>query len=453
MKTMKKPKQYVDRIIEQGRDYAVRKLKDIRAGQNRGLEELSRDASALLTAKGQASGVKVASDIIKAYGECTEPEKKEFFQFLLSEFGRDKDKLVQACLDYGQQPDHANLKTLTRVMDPKRQELIKRINMAPGGTGALVQMRKDLLKFLKADPALKPVDIDFLELFKSWFNRGFLTMQHISWSSPALILERLIAYEAVHEITSWEDLKSRLDPSDRRCYGFFHPNLTNEPLIFVEVALCKEIPVSIQDILSPHRDVVKPGQEKVAAFYSINNCLVGLRGISFGNFLIKQVVENLRSEHPKLNKFVTLSPIPGFADWLKADNRAVRFNLDKPDMDRLETPDWINDQDFADRMKLSLRPAALAYLLDRLPNSHRLHNNVARFHLGNGARIEDIQWLADTSKRGLEASFGMMVNYLYKLDQIENNHEAFAVRHEVVISKEMKALNKKSPKLVVVDGT
>ena len=450
---MRKSKLYVDRMIENGRDYAVRKLRDIRAGQGQySLEGMTKNAASLLTARGQASGVKVASDIIKAYPHCKAADKKAFFHFLLSEFGRDKSKLIEACLQYGEQPDHKNLKTLTQIIEPRRQELIRRINMAPGGTWALVQMRKDLQRFVKEDPSLKPVDIDFLHLFKSWFNRGFLTMQDISWSSPALILERLIAYESVHEITSWQDLKSRLDPPDRRCYAFFHPSLTNEPLIFVEVALCADIPVSIQDILSPDREVLKAGQEKVAAFYSINNCLTGLRGISFGNFLIKQVVENLRADYPKLNKFVTLSPIPGFSDWLIGENRAASFKIENSELLRLQTPDWFKDASFAERMKPALRRAALSYLLDRQPGSHRLHNSVARFHLGNGARIEDIQWLADTSARGLSASFGMMVNYLYKLDQIENNHEAFAVRHEVIISKEMKNLHKKNPKLVIVDA-
>lgn len=442
---MKNTKIYFEAMMSKGRDLASRTLKDIRPIQgNNALAKLSHKSASLLTARGQASGIKIASEILTIYSQSTQLEKRDYFKFLLMEFGRDKDELIQSCLTYSQQPDHTNLKALTTLMEPKRQDLFKRINMAPGGTKALVEMRADLLGLLKENPELKPVDLDFLLLFKTWFNRGFLTMEPISWQSPAVILERLIAYEAVHEITSWDDLKRRLDPSDRLCYAFFHPSLGHTPLIFVEVALCEAIPGSIQDILSPNREALKHGQAKVAAFYSINNCLEGLKGIYFGNFLIKQVVENLRVAHPKLKSFVTLSPIPGLMNWLGQDSHAAQLNINPDDMARLQSPDWLKDADYTSKMQSPLRIAALAYLLDRQDGSHRLQDSVARFHLGNGARIENIHWLADTSQRGLQNSCGMMVNYLYELDHIEDNHEAFAVRHEVALSGAMKSLRKHS---------
>jgi len=442
---MKNTKVYFESMVTKGRKLAARKLKDVRgeAGQT-AVEKLSSKSASLLTARGQSSGIAVASEILEIYEQSTDDEKQAYFQFLLTEFGRDKDTLIKICADYSEQPDHNNLKALTTIMEPQRQDLFKRINMAPGGTNGLVKMRADLLKFLKESPELKPVDLDFLLLFKTWFNRGFLTMEPINWSSPAVILERLVAYEAVHEITSWVDLKRRLDPSDRLCYAFFHPNLANNPLIFVEVALCEDIPVSIQDILSSKRDIVKDSKLKAAAFYSINNCHAGLKGIYFGNFLIKQVVENLRVAHPKVKKFVTLSPIPGLTGWLGAEDRAAKHNISEADMQKLQTSDWFEDKDYTEKMRAPLRSAALAYLLDRQEGSHRLHDSVARFHLGNGARIENIQWLADTSQRGLDNSYAMMVNYLYEPDHIEDNHEAFAVRHEVAVSGAMKTLKKQS---------
>ncbi len=442
---MKNKTTYFESIMSKGRKLAARTLKDIRPeGRQTALTRLKQKSVSLLTARGQSSGIQVASEILDIYKSSNDLDKQGYFTFLLTEFGRDKDELITLSRQYADNPDHKNLKALSAVMEPKRQDLFKRINMAPGGTQALIKMRADLLRFLKSSPELKPVDLDFLLLFKTWFNRGFLTMEPITWSSPARILERLIAYEAVHEITSWQDLKGRLDPPDRLCYAFFHPNLPDNPLIFVEVALCEDIPASIQKILAPGRDVIKDHQAKVATFYSINNCHRGLKGIYFGNFLIKQVVENLQVSHPKLKKFVTLSPIPGLMEWLGASGRAAGLGIAAKDMERLQSDDWFEDAAFTKRMEPIMRAAALSYLLDRQPNSHRLHDSVARFHLGNGARIESIQWLADTSKNGLENSSAMMVNYLYVLDQIEANHEAFAVRHDVALSGAMKSLRVKT---------
>ena len=436
---MKEAKTYFEKLVGRGRNLASKTVRRMPKGTSP-LDQIKSISTELLTARGQASGIKMAEDLHKMYLTCSASEKRAYFEFLLSEFGRDKDRLMATCQSYAKDPSHETLKRLTAEMEPRRQELFKRMNMAPGGTMALVDMRTDLLRFLKSSPELKPVDIDFLSLFKTWFNRGFLTMEPISWKSPAVILERLIAYEAVHEIKSWDDLKSRLDPADRLCYAFFHPNLKDTPLIFVEVALCEAIPNSIQDILSSNRIILPNGQAKVATFYSINNCLTGLKGIYFGNFLLKQVVAHLQVAQPQLKSFVTLSPIPGLKSWLNTDSRAEAFGLESQDIEMLESPLWFKDELFAAKTQKKLRQAALAYLIDRQPNSHRLQDSVARFHLGNGARIENVHWLADTSERGLSNSYGMMVNYLYKLNDIENNHEFFAVRHEIALSGDMRRL-------------
>ena len=246
------------------------------------------------------------------------PARVEFFRLLARDFGPDQERLRTAWTAYDADPSPAHLRTLLRVVEPPRQELFRRLNLAPGGTAALVHMREDLLKHLDGDAELACVDDDLVHLLYSWFNRGFLVLRRIDWSTPADILERIIRYEAVHQIQGWDDLRRRVQPSDRRCFGFFHPSLIDEPLIFVEVALTREIPGSIQKLLAEDREVLAPEQATTAVFYSISNCQEGLRGISFGNFLIKQVVEELSRDLPGLKTFVTLSPAPGFGPWLTA---------------------------------------------------------------------------------------------------------------------------------------
>lgn len=286
---------------------------------------------------------------------------------------------------------------ISRVAEAPRQEVLRRLNQAPMATGALVDMRADLLRFLKADPALRVLDQDMAHLLRSWFNRGFLVMRRIDWSSPADLLERIIRYEAVHSIATWEELRARLLPADRRCYGFFHPALGDEPLIFVEVALCDEVPSSIQSLLAHGREELDPERAKVAVFYSISNCQAGLAGISFGQFLIKQVVEDLGAEYKALETYVTLSPIPGFARWLKQaageGDEAAQAALDHGE----PAPQWhVHDPRRAGLMRLRAR-----YLLSERDGEGRLLDPVARFHVGNGARVERLCWLADTSARGM----------------------------------------------------
>ena len=280
---------------------------------------------------------------------------------------------------------------------------------------------------------LKAVDADFVHLFSSWFNRGFLVLRRIDWSTPAMILEKIIRYEAVHRIRSWDDLRRRIDPPDRRCYAFFHPALLDEPLIFVEVALSREIPDAIAPILSVQRDGVEPDKVTTATFYSISNCQRGLAGVSFGNFLIKQVVQEISRENPRLKTFVTLSPAPDFAGWLdrerKAESSQALSPEDRAALAGLDRQGWWQLPQVREPMQEPLLRAAAYYYLPRARTAAACRTMpVARFHLGNGARLERLNWLADGSDNGITQSYGLMVNYLYDLDDIEKNHEAYAGR-------------------------
>jgi malonyl-CoA decarboxylase len=305
-------------------------------------------------------------------------------------------------------------------VESPRQEFFRRWNMAPGGTAVLVAMRRRLLQTLDTHPDRAGIDADLAHLFRSWFNRGFLVLQRIDWRTPAVVLERLIEYEAVHEIQGWRDLRRRLQ-GDRRCYAFFHPALPDEPLICIEVALTRGMTGQVQPLLALDSAVDDPERADCAIFYSITNCQEGLRGVSFGNFLIKQVVEDLGREFPRVKTFATLSPIPGFRTWLTA----------------LE-PRWrdLDPTTASAAVKAELSGFCARYLLDARRNKEPL-DSVARFHLANGARLERLNWMGDTSKAGVERSMGLMANYVYRLSDVEKNHEAYAARYEVIASPEI----------------
>ena len=327
--------------------------------------------------------------------------------------------------------------------EPRRQELIRRLNRAPGGTSDLVAMRADLLGVITKDKKhLATLDRDIVHLLSSWFNRGFLVLRRIDWSSPANILEKIIRYEAVHEIRDWDDLRRRIDPVDRRCYAFFHPALLDEPLIFVEVALTEQIPGAIAPLLAEDRTPVAIERARTAVFYSISNTQRGLGGITFGNFLIKQVVEELQRELPKLDTFVTLSPVPGLMPWLKQADDLPVSDEGRALLGKLDQPDWAENTELAAQLRSVLEPLAAHYFLKARTPKGRLIDPVARFHLGNGARLERIDWLGDLSPKGLRESAGIMVNYLYRPDDIEKNHEAYANRDEVAASSAVKKLLK-----------
>jgi malonyl-CoA decarboxylase len=397
------------------------------------LIELCED---LLSGRGEASGVALAQEILADYAALTTGPRIAFFESLARTFGHDRTAIDRAINSWRQGPSDDAAAALHAASEPRRLELFRRLNLAPGGTASLVRMREQLLDAMDHRDDLGVVDNDFVHLFSSWFNRGFLVLRRIDWSTSAAILEKIIRYEAVHEIRDWADLRRRIDPPDRRCYAFFHPALVDEPLIFVEVALTRALPTAIAPILSDRRDQVEPQRATTAVFYSITNCQRGLAGVTFGHFLIKQVVEEVSREIPSVGTFVTLSPAPNFAEWLnreRANERSAALDAaDRGALSALDTEDWARSPEIAEQIREPfLRAAAWYYLRGR--NGRGLPvDAVARFHLGNGARLERLDWLADTSERALKQSYGLMVNYLYDLDYIERNHEAYAQHRAIV---------------------
>jgi malonyl-CoA decarboxylase len=411
----------------------------------------------LLSGRGEASGVALAQEILARYAELTTGPRIAFFEALATTFGHDAARIDRAIAAWRASPTADNASELHQSSEPRRLELFRRLNLAPGGTAALVHMREQLLDAMDHRDELGVIDNDFVHLFSSWFNRGFLVLRRIDWSTSASVLEKIIRYEAVHEISDWADLRRRIDPPDRRCYAFFHPALVDEPLIFVEVALTRDIPGAIAPILSDKREAIEPQRATTAVFYSITNCQRGLAGVTFGHFLIKQVVEEVSRELSRVATFVTLSPAPNFADWLKRERANPGSPaLDEDDRDALSGLDkanWWRVPEVAETVREPLLRAAAWYYV-RGRNSRGLPADaVARFHLGNGARLERLDWLADTSERALRQSCGLMVNYLYDLDYIERNHEAYAQQHAVVAASAVTRLvTTSSREIVPVSG-
>jgi malonyl-CoA decarboxylase len=404
-----------------------------------GLVEL---CEALLSGRGEASGTAMAREVLDRYHDLDADGQRSFFEALARDFGPDRDKVAKAIEAWRTHPGDGNGGQLHFASEPRRQELIRRLNRAPGGTSELVKIRADLLGMMNGHADLAALDRDVVHLLGSWFNRGFLVLRRIDWSTPANILEQIIRYEAVHEIHDWDDLRRRIDPVDRRCYAFFHPALADEPLIFVEVALTEAMPSAIAPLLAVDRRPVPAERARTAVFYSISNTQRGLGGISFGNFLIKQVVEELRRELPKLDTFVTLSPVPDFMHWLQQAKDVPLSDEDRALLKNLDEPKWFENAELTVQLRSVLEPLAAYYFLKARTSKGRLIDSVARFHLGNGARLERINWLGDLSPKGLRESAGIMVNYLYRLDDIEKNHEAYANDGEVVASSAVKKLLK-----------
>ena len=397
----------------------------------------------LISERGESNAVSMADDVIDNYRKLTKDQHAKFFTFLFQKLNPDPVAVMSAAQNFSAESNARNYIKLQRVAEPPRQELFRRLNRATNGTAALVAMRRDLLQILDKQPELTAVDFDLRHLLSSWFNPGFLKMHRVDWQSPAEILEKLIQHEAVHAIDGWDDLRRRLQP-DRRCFAFFHPQLPNEPLIFVEVALLPEIPAVITPLVDKKAETMhQSSRYKVAAFYSISNCEPGLRGVSMGNFLIKRVAEQLHEEFPSLKTFVTLSPIPGFIDWivagadiggekssaqLKPAIRAAReqaietLALAKRSWSERLNSGWHPDTATA-KEKSALLCLASIYL--GLGSAGRNGNPVAKFHLGNGAKLHQINWSADLSRKGLRESAAIMVNYLYDLSSVEENHERF----------------------------
>jgi malonyl-CoA decarboxylase len=426
-------------ISERGRSL-IDRARDRRgdaASRSASLIELCEE---LLSGRGEASGVALAREILTAYSDLTVGPRIAFFEALATRFSVDRERIDTAVDAWTRSGTDEAAGDLHVATEPRRQELFRRLNLAPGGTASLVSMREDLMDALVRREDLSPVDQDFVHLFSSWFNRGFLVLRRIDWSTPAIVLEKIIRYEAVHQIRDWEDLRRRIDPPDRRCYAFFHPALNDEPLIFVEVAFTNGIPRAIAPILEKNGNTLAPDRANTAVFYSISNCQRGLSGVSFGSFLIKQVVEEVSREFPRLSTFVTLSPAPGFASWLASERKSDGPMLTSQDLaalSELDTPDWWRDGG-PERLKEPMLHAAATYFLSARSRNGGALDPVARFHLGNGARLEQLNPLGDLSEKGLAQSHGLMVNYQYDIDDIEKNHEAYAESRIIVAATGIK---------------
>jgi malonyl-CoA decarboxylase len=404
-----------------------------------GLRSLIFGCKRLLSERGETNSVAIARELIDRLDTMEDGQLGAFFAYLALDLSPDPKAVLQAAQAYADDPGALQQIALSRATEPPRQELLRRLNRTPGGTATLVRMRRELLRRLPEQPELQALEADMLHLLTSWFNPGFLQMRRVDWNSPAKLLEKIIHHEAVHSIDGWDDLRRRLQP-DRRCFAFFHPQLPDEPLIFVEVALLPEMPASIAPLIDKASTPLPSDRFRVAAFYSISNCEPGLRSVSLGNFLIKSVAEQLQRELPRLRTFCTLSPVPGFAAWLlrepdfsqlpnvrrnvAADFEAAREHLRAlcdGDLSALQAP---STHDKLDKESLAaLLTLCSVYLLQLSPTP--AGDPVARFHLDNGARLERLNPHGNMSPNGLKQSFGVMVNYLYDLNKIEASHEKF----------------------------
>ena len=382
-------------------------------------KDINKALESVMSSSGEVSSLVYAEHLLTLIETLDENGLVVFLKQLSENYDIDPETLSKASKEYSANKTQQNLQKISQSSEPQWVELFRRLNTTPNGTVRLVRLREKIRSLVKSNPDIAFFDSSLLSLFKSWFNPSFLVLEKIDWSTPANILEKIIEYEAVHEINSWDDLRARLAPEDRRCFAFFHPLIPDEPLIFVEVALCNEIPKSINEVIKIDRDVIEYKDINTAVFYSISNCQDGLSGISFGNFLIKKVAHKLKQELDDLNRFVTLSPVPGFVRWLKT--KSLENSLDDN----------------------TLMTQALIYLTESEREDNLPNDPVAKFHLGNGAILEQINLNADESVKGIAQSKGLMVNYLYNLELLEKNHELFFKTKNVQESDGIKSLKKK----------
>ncbi len=402
------------------------------------LETLLELCDDLISYKGVASGIAIAREISEIYLSLSKEDKKKFFIAVDEKFKPNLEAAEKKSLEFIKNKNTNTLKELSSLAEGNRQEFIRRMNMAPNGTAFLVSMREDLLRFVLEDSSLSNLDEDFRHLFRSWFNPGFLRLERITWDTKAAVLERIISYEKVHKIKDMTDLKRRLD-EDRRFYAYFHPVLPDEPLIFVQVAFTQGLASSVQDIIKP----MTPNQPKAdtATFYSISNCQQGLTSVTLGNFLIKRVVYEIQQENPKIKHFGTLSPLPGFAEWVNyIEENKLRSILGSEDYEKVKflrsTDIKIGDPRIIEHKKI-IKKLAVHYLIKEKVNDKPV-NAVTRFHLGNGASIENIVINGNISDYGYNESFGIMVNYIYHLDKLEKIHEEYISNHQISYSDKIK---------------
>ena len=402
------------------------------------LETLLELCDDLISYKGVASGIAIAREISEIYLSLSKEDKKKFFIAVDEKFKPNLEAAEKKSLEFIKNKNTNTLKELSSLAEGNRQEFIRRMNMAPNGTAFLVSMREDLLRFVLEDSSLSNLDEDFRHLFRSWFNPGFLRLERITWDTKAAVLERIISYEKVHKIKDMTDLKRRLD-EDRRFYAYFHPVLPDEPLIFVQVAFTQGLASSVQDIIKP----MTPNQPKAdtATFYSISNCQQGLTSVTLGNFLIKRVVYEIQQENPKIKHFGTLSPLPGFAEWVNyIEENKLRSILGSEDYEKVKflrsTDVKIGDPRIIEHKKI-IKKLTIHYLIKEKVNGKPV-NAVTRFHLGNGASIENIVINGNISDYGYNESFGIMVNYIYHLDKLEKIHEEYISNHQISYSDKIK---------------
>jgi malonyl-CoA decarboxylase len=386
----------------------------------------------LLSERGDVSGERLANEALAAYHSLTSTALHPFFDFLGSQFSPDPDLVLRSADAYRQVPCPERLVELQRAVESPRQELFRRLNLGSGGTAALIEMRRCILRGVDEHPSWTAVAEDLAHLLRSWFNGGFLELRRIDWRTPPAVLDNLVKYEAVHQIRDWRELRRRLQ-DDRRCFGFFHPALPDEPLVFTELALTAGLSAKVQPLLDPDSPVLDQPSRRCAVFYSISSCHEGLRGVSFGNALIRRVVESLKGELPRLKTFATLSPVPGFRAWL---TRASRDGDPKSGnmVVRLNESGWLGNAAQSQALERDLIPQCAAYLLSA-KRGQEPADPVARFHLGNGARLERLNWEGDTSAAGIDRSAGITANYLYRLSELERNHQAYVTERKVMASR------------------
>ena len=390
-------------------------------------KDINKAADSVMSSSGEVSSIVFAEHLLHLIDDQTDEELLVFLNYLLTEYDIDTESLLENVRAYQSERNQDNLTLISSSSEPKWIELFRRLNAAPAGTHKLIKLREKIKYLLtEGNSELESLDKGLLRLFKYWFNPSFLVLEKIDWSTPANVLEKIIEYEAVHEINSWDDLRARLAPSDRQCFAFFHPLIPEDPLIFVEVALTNKIPETIAEVIRIERDEIENDQINTAVFYSISNCQNGLSGISFGNFLIKKVAHKLRQEIDGLDNFLTLSPLPGLMRWLE-NNAPLAYERCKNKT--------IEDNDLIQK--------TIKYLTESNRNDGLPNDPVARFHLGNGAILKQININGDLSTKGLDQSNGIMVNYLYDLDTVERNHELFVQTKEVLLSNELKSFKKK----------
>ena len=387
-------------------------------------KDINKATESVMSTTGEVSTQVYAEHLLNLIEDLDDKGLSKFLKNLLSKYDIDTKILLKNAKIYSSEKNQKNYQEISNSSEARWIELFRRLNSTPNGTYRLVKMRERIHSLNNED--FKIFDYGLLRLFKYWFNPSFLVLERVDWETPANILEKIIQYEAVHEINSWKDLRARLAPKDRQCFAFFHPLIPNDPLIFVEVALCSGVPKSIQKIINIDRQEIDVEEANTAIFYSISNCHNGLLGISFGNFLIKEVAKNLKRELPDLNQFLTLSPLPGFMKWME-EYAPITF-------ERCSEKNCSDDE----LMKKAIKYLTESDRKDGMPN-----DPVGRFHIGNGASLERVNLGADLSEKGLLQSYGVMANYLYDLDVVEENHEIFYKNKVVPVSSEIKSKKKK----------